>query len=497
MTKVLLTGATGYIGKRLLPLLVKEGYEVYIVARDKRRVDLSRYYKKIRRNIHVFSGDFNDTDSLKDIPLDFDIAFYLIHSLGVSMNDFQVLEESATRNFSDLMTRSAVKQIIYLGGIANDLDLSRHLASRRNVEEILKLSGKPVTVLRAAIIIGSGSSSFEIIRDLVEKLPVMVTPKWLNSRCEPIAVANVLTYLMRVILLKETYNQTYDIGGPDILTYREMLQILARVRKLKRFIITFPVPVPQLSSLWIYLVTSTSLPLAKNLVDSIKNEVICNENRIHDLIPIKLYNYEKAIKRAFMRIEQNQIVSSWKDAINNPNLDKLFLNFINVPIYGCYTKLTVMPIEQNRSQVVENIWTIGGNRGWYYGNLLWQIRGLMDTFVGGVGLRRGRRNPVDLVAGDALDFWRVLLADKVRGRLLLYAEMKLPGEAWLEFNVSKKKKKSSILYLKATFRPKGIFGRIYWYALLPIHLFMFRGMARNIANYRDTILNKDLFIISS
>ena len=494
MKKVLLTGATGYIGKRLLPLLVKDGYEVYIIARDTRRVDLSRYDKTFKKRIHVFAGDFNEKETLREVPLDFHIAFYLIHSLGVGMKNFHELEETATRNFSDLMSRSSVQQIVYLGGIANDADLSPHLASRKNVEEILKQSGKTVTVLRAAIIIGSGSSSFEIIRDLVEKLPIMVTPKWLNSRCQPIAVANVLSYLMGVMLLEKSYNQTYDIGGPDVLTYREMLQILAKVRKLRRFIITFPVPVPQLSSLWIYLVTSTSFPLAKNLVDSIKNEVICHENRIQELIPIKLYSYEKALKRAFKRIEQNQIVSSWKDAINNPDLDSLFLNFINVPVFGCFTKTNIQKINQNKQRVIKNIWAIGGQRGWYYGNFLWRVRGILDTLVGGVGLRRGRRNPVELVAGDALDFWRVLLADKAKGRLLLYAEMKLPGEAWLEFNVTKSKKKRSILYLKATFRPRGVFGRLYWYILLPVHLFMFKGMARNIASYQPPVLNKDFSI---
>jgi hypothetical protein len=340
----------------------------------------------------------------------------------------------------------------------------------------------PLTVLRAAIIIGSGSASFEIIRDLVEKLPLMVTPKWLQSRCQPIAIANVLEYLTGVMFNEKTYHQNFDIGGPDILTYRQMLLQYAEVRRLRRFIITIPVLTPRLSSLWLYFVTSTSFALARNLVDSIMNEVICRDNRIREIIPLDLLNYKESISRAFIRIQQNLILSSWKDAVHNTGLDASFMNFVNVPEYGCLVDETKISFSRNPEEVIGNIWSIGGNRGWYYGNFLWGIRGILDQLVGGVGLRRGRRSPSDLRAGDSLDFWRVILADRKKGRLLLFAEMKLPGEAWLEFRVKRKDQQNQLIQT-ATFRPKGIFGRIYWFMLLPFHIFIFKGMARNIIRY--------------
>ncbi len=483
MARILLTGATGYIGKRLLPLLLHEGHEVFCCVRDRRRLDISDFGEELIQKVHVVEADFIHKSTLGGLPRQVDMAFYLIHSMTSGSSDFEALEQEASRNFSQYIQNTGARQIIYLGGIANDKELSKHLESRRKVEKNLHASGIPLTVLRAAIIIGSGSASFEIIRDLVEKLPVMVTPKWLKSRCQPIAISNVKEYLLGVMLNPETYGQTYDIGGPDILSYREMLLQYAEVRKLKRLIITIPVLTPRLSSLWLYFVTSTSYPLARNLVDSIINEAVCKENRIQEIIPLKLFSYKESVERAFSRIQQNVIVSSWKDAISNPSLDSGFMNFIDVPQHGCLTDVKEMMIPEDSDQVKDNIWAIGGSRGWYYGNFLWKIRGMMDRIVGGVGLRRGRRSPTDLKAGDSLDFWRVILADKNTGRLLLFAEMKLPGEAWLEFRI-RKKGGQDFLIQKATFRPHGLYGRLYWYMLLPFHLFIFKGMAKNIISYR-------------
>jgi uncharacterized protein YbjT (DUF2867 family) len=480
MAKILLTGATGYIGKRLLPLLLRQEHEVYCVVRDSRRFDVDEFGPEMQQKIRIFESDFSDDSAILDLPLEIDVAFYLIHSMTSPGSDFDRLEENTSNVFSRYLKRTSARQVIYLGGIANDETLSKHLSSRMKVEKNLMSSGIPLTVLRAAIIIGSGSASFEIIRDLVEKLPVMITPKWLNSRCQPIAIANVLQYLTGVILDGRTYGKTYDIGGPDILTYRQMLFHYAEVRKLKRWIITLPVLTPRLSSLWLYFVTSISYPLARNLVDSIKNEVICSENRIRELIPQDLLSYKESVERAFSRIRQNLIISSWKDAISNPELNSGFMNFIDVPEHGCLVDETRMPFEKDVETVKRNIWAIGGTRGWYYGNFLWQIRGLLDKMVGGVGLRRGRRSPTELRAGDSLDFWRVILSDRKNGRLLLYAEMKLPGEAWLEFRIREEGDKN-MLVQKATFRPHGIFGRIYWYMLLPFHLLIFKGMAAKIA----------------
>jgi len=484
MAHILLTGATGYIGRRLLPLLLNNGHIITCIVRDSRRLDLGDFSEELIKKIHVVEADFTKQSSLQNLPDNVDVAFYLIHSMTTKSGDFEELEKVASKNFSRYIKTTGARQIIYLGGIANDDQLSKHLVSRQQVEINLERSGIPLTVLRAAIIIGSGSASFEIIRDLVEKLPVMVTPKWLKSRCQPIAIANVLKYLMGIIENEITYGQTYDIGGPDILTYRQMLLQYAEIRNLKRWIFTIPVLTPRLSSLWLFFVTSTSYPLARNLVDSIKNEVICRENRIREILPLELYSYKESVERAFSRIKQNAIISSWKDAISNPTLDSNFMNFIDVPEHGCLIGKTVIPIQKEVDKVKENIWSIGGSRGWYYGNFLWEIRGLLDKMVGGVGLRRGRRSPTDLKAGDSLDFWRVILADKKRGRLLLFAEMKLPGEAWLEFRI-KSKNGNDYLSQTATFRPHGILGRLYWYVLFPFHVFIFKGMAGNIIRFRN------------
>lgn len=484
MARILLTGATGYIGRRLLPLLLHEGHDVFCVVRDRRRLDISDFGDELIKKVHVVEGDFIRKTSLVGLPGRVDVAFYLIHSMTSESADFEELEQEASKNFSQYIQNTGARQIIYLGGIANDDQLSKHLESRRDVEKNLGTSGVPLTVLRAAIIIGSGSASFEIIRDLVEKLPVMITPKWLKSRCQPIAISNVKEYLLGVMLNPDTFGKTYDIGGPDILTYREMLLQYAEVRKLKRLIVTLPVLTPRLSSFWLYFVTSTSYPLARNLVDSIINEAVCGENRIKEILPLKLLSYKESVERAFSRIQQNVIISSWKDAISNPSLDSGFMNFIDVPQHGCLIDEIVVPILQDTDRVKDNIWAIGGSRGWYYGNFLWGIRGFIDKMAGGVGLRRGRRSPSDLKAGDSLDFWRVILADKKRGRLLLFAEMKLPGEAWLEFRIKKQEGKD-LLIQKATFRPRGILGRLYWYLLLPFHLFIFKGMAKNIIKYQE------------
>jgi hypothetical protein len=351
------------------------------------------------------------------------------------------------------------------------------------VEDILMQGKIPVTVLRAAIIIGSGGASFEIIRDLVEKLPLMIAPRWVNTRCQPIALRNVLQYLEGVILKEETYNKVFDIGGKEVLTYKQMLLQFAEIRKLKRYIITVPVLSPNLSSLWLYFVTNTSFSLARSLVDSMINEVIVEQRGIENIVPIELLSYKQAVQRAFDKIAQNEVISSWKDSLNSSKIIVNLSEHIQVPKYGCMQDVRKIYFDKPEEVVLNNIWSIGGTRGWYYWGFLWQIRGILDKLVGGVGLRRGRRSPDTLVAGDALDFWRVLVADKQEKRLLLYAEMKLPGEAWLEFRVCKDAEGKTFLQQTATFRPQGLLGRLYWYAVLPLHAFIFPGMARRIIAY--------------
>jgi uncharacterized protein YbjT (DUF2867 family) len=480
--KILLTGATGYIGKRLLPALLKEGHEVVCCVRDK-----NRFHPNIDSNagkVSVIEVDFLNKPGKNDIINNIDAAYYLIHSMSSNISDFTKLEETSAKNFLKLVKGTKIKQIIYLGGITNEEKLSKHPSSRKNVEKILSGSGIPVTTLRAGIIVGSGSASFEIIRDLVEKLPVMITPKWLNTKHHPIAVRNIIQYLTGVLLNENLYNRSFDVGGPDILTYKEMLLQFAEVRGLKRFIFSVPVMTPRLSSYWLYFVTSTSYKLAVNLVDSMKIEVVGKPNDLEKLLNIEPLSYKDAVSLAFTRIEQNEVVSSWKDSLVSSAEHNNLSVHINIPTHGCFTDKREKVIKTNVEQVMNNVWSIGGERGWYYADWLWSIRGFLDKIFGGVGLRRGRTNKNEIYSGDTLDFWRVLVADKSNKRLLLYAEMKLPGEAWLEFKIISKNQKN-FLQQTATFRPKGLFGRLYWYSVLPFHFFVFDGMAKNIINFKN------------
>lgn len=477
--KILLTGSTGYIGRRLLPILLDDGHQVVCLVRDKRRFDFDDFSSQQLEKIQVEEADLLNPSTLQELPTDIDVAFYLVHSMSKNDSQFKTNEELQAENFITYITRTRAQQIIYLGGIANDISLSIHLSSRLNVENVLASTPIPLTVLRAAIIIGSGSASFEIIRDLVEKLPVMVAPKWLKTKCQPIGIRNVIEYLRGVMLKKETFNQVFDIGGSDVLSYREMLMIYAKTRKLKRLIIPVPVLSPRLSSHWLYFVTSTSFSLARTLVSSLKNEVVCKDSRIQAIVPLHILSYEDSLKMAFERIQQRNVISSWKDAVNDQSIDKNFLNYEEVPYFGCFRDKQIVEFSCSKENVIECIWRIGGAQGWYYGNWMWGVRGFLDKLVGGVGLRRGRRSESDLKTGDALDFWRVLIADKENGRLLLFAEMKLPGEAWLEFKIRSAGQKNELIQT-ATFRPLGVWGRIYWYAVLPLHGLIFPKMANNL-----------------
>lgn len=477
--KILLTGANGYIGKRMLPLLLEQGHSVICCVRNKKRFSP----KEINHpNLQVFEADLLNLHSLENLPKDIDVSYYLIHSMQHGTEGFEKLESLCARNFVRFIDQTKNRQIIYLSGIANVEKLSRHLESRKQVEEILKKSRSDYTILRAGIIVGSGSASFEIIRDLVEKLAIMVTPNWLLTKCQPIAIRNVIDFLIGVIDQKDCLNHTFDIGGNEVLSYKEMLLQYAEVRKLKRFIFCLPIMTPRLSSYWLYFITSTSYNLAVNLVNSMKIEVICRPNNLAELLQIKLLSYREAIEKASGKIQQQMVISSWTDALSSGILPNDKMKYIEPPSYACYTDTKKFKIGGDVDRILENVWALGGDRGWYYGNWLWHLRGLLDKLFGGVGLNRGRRHPNEIKMGDSLDFWRVLLADKEGGRLLLYAEMLLPGEAWLEFSIGKENGENYITQ-KAIFRPKGIFGRLYWILSYPFHIFIFRGMLKGIINY--------------
>lgn len=473
--KLLLTGASGYIGKRLLPVLVESGHEVICCVRD-----INRFAPpaSLKSRIEVVQIDLLDKASLENIPKDIDGAFYLVHSMSAS-SDYLKLENESAINFRNAINQTSVQHVVYLSGIINESELSKHLASRKNVEIEISKGDYSFTSLRAGIIIGSGSASFEIMRDLVEKLPIMVTPKWLNTKCQPIGISDVIKILSKTIFNPKTFNRDFDIGGPDILSYKEMLLEFGNSRNLKRHIFIVPVMTPKLSSYWLYFVTSTSYKLAIALVNSMKIEVICRNDEINKILGIEPISYQQSLERAFSKIERNEVISSWKDAFISSNFNSHISEFIHVPSFGCFRDVKEKTVS-NRYNCIERIWSIGGENGWYYGNWLWRLRGFIDKLVGGVGLRRGRTSENSLNAGDALDFWRVLYADKTEGRLLLFAEMKLPGEAWLEFRII-----DSLLIQTATFRPLGLIGRLYWYAVLPFHGFIFNGMIKKITKHNN------------
>lgn len=469
--KILLTGATGYIGKRILPLLIQKGHHVVCCVRDKTRFTPP---ESLKDNISIVEADLLNKESLSSLPSDIDVAYYLVHSMSSSEN-YKLLEKQSAINFRERICQTGVKQVIYLSGIVNEKNLSKHLLSRKAVELELEKGSYNLTTFRAGIIVGSGSASFEIIRDLIEKLPLMITPKWLLTRCQPIGVSDVVKFLTEAILKKEVYNKNFDIGSNDVLTYKDMLLKFAKVRGLKRRIWTIPLMTPKLSSYWLYFVTSTSYKLARTLVESMKVEVVCRNNEINKILKIEPISYEEALLKAFQKIENNIILSSWKDSYSSSESDVNISEFISVPKFGCFTDKRKMKIE-NHAFSVEKIWSIGGLNGWYYGNWLWRIRGFIDKLFGGVGLRRGRTNKSIISVGDSLDFWRVLYADKKEPRLLLFAEMKLPGEAWLEFKIV-----DNELFQTATFRPVGIGGRLYWFLVYPLHGFIFNGLIRKLS----------------
>jgi uncharacterized protein YbjT (DUF2867 family) len=472
---ILLTGANGYIGLRLLPQLLEAGHTVHAVVRDTRRLpveDFAGYGERLK----TIEADLAELPPDFAFPAEIEVAFFLVHSMGGGGN-FAERESDTAHHFVRALAGTDCRQVIYLGGLVpKDEKLSRHLASRRHVQEILGTSPIPLTALSASIIVGAGSASFEIIRDLVEKLPFMITPRWTRNHCQPIAIANVIHYLLHAVGREETFGRSFDIGGPEVLAYRELLEQYAAARGLHRLIIPVPFLTPWLSAYWLYFVTSTTFGIARALVDSLAHDTVCANDEIRGLIPQELLTYRAAIDRAFARIAQNRVPSSWYGSLASGRMSSARLRSVHVPEHGVLQDRRTLPLHAGREAAINAVWSLGGSAGWPSMNWAWRLRGRLDRLVGGIGLRRGRRDAQQLRPGDAVDFWRVLLADRAQGRLILYAEMRLPGEAWLEFEVTDHELRQT-----ATFRPLGLWGRAYWIACLPFHFWLFPRMARHIA----------------
>ena len=478
---ILVTGATGYVGGRLIPALLAAGYRVRAMGRNLAKMGCRPWAGHQR--VELVQGDVLDLESLNQAASGCRAAYYLVHSMIAQKEKFVEADRRAAHNMVAAATTAGLERIIYLGGLAEAKDgtLSKHLKSRIEVADILQNGAVPTTDLRTPMILGSGSASFEILRYLVERLPAMTTPRWVRSLNQPIAIRNVITYLTGCLEHEETIGQTYDIGGPEILTYRDLLDIYAEEAHLpKRLIIPVPVLTPTLSALWIHLISPVPKSIALPLTEGLTSDAVCTEDRIQSIIPQTLLSCREAIRFALDRIKQEQVDTCWMDA--GDLLEPEWAHCGDAEWAGG----TIMTCGYRASikATVDEVWQpvsqIGGKTGWYSGNFLWRMRGIMDRLVGGVGLRRGRRHPTEIGVGDALDFWRVLEVEAPQ-RLLLVAEMKTPGEALLEFQITPKANDQVELQMLSRFLPKGIFGILYWYVLYPFHQWIFYGMLKAIA----------------
>lgn len=471
---VFVTGATGYIGGRLVPRLLDAGYSVRCLARSPKKT-LGRPWSS-HPGARVVEGDAGDIERLAGAMSGCGAAYYLIHSMMAVGERYRERDRQLAMAFAEAARRAGVERIIYLGGLGETgEELSEHLASRRETEEALASGPVPVTVFRAAMIIGAGSASFEILRYLVERLPVMVTPRWVSTECQPIAVRDVLHYLVACLDEPGTIGRTLDVGGPDVLTYRELMAIMAEALGLRRRIV-IPVPVltPRLSSLWIHLITPLSHRIARPLAEGLRNRVVCRNDDAHSLIPWECLEVRPAIDAALGRIADGDVATSWSDAGPMPGDPDWSGGTV-------YVDQRSVELEATADQVYRAVCRIGGGQGYYAADWLWRLRGWMDRLVGGPGLRRGRRDPECVGFGDALDFWRVTGIEPGR-RLELRAEMRLPGEAALEFDVQPMADRlgGCRLVQTARFKPKGLAGLAYWYAVKPFHAYVFAGMLAGI-----------------
>jgi uncharacterized protein YbjT (DUF2867 family) len=478
---VLVTGATGYVGSRLVPQLLASGYRVRAMGRTAQKLIRHPWGQDPR--VEIVEGNVLDLESLARAAAGCSAAFYLVHSMMARKRDFAEADRQGAYHMTQAAERAGLVHMIYLGGLgdARHASLSKHLKSRHEVSDILKSGSVPVTYLRAAMILGSGSASFEILRYLVEHLPVMITPRWVHIPCQPIAISNVLNYLQGCLEHAETRDETYDIGGPDILTYRDIIDIYSQeARLMRRRIIPVPVLTPKLSAYWIHLVTPVPSSIAIPLTEGLKIPVICQDHRIRSIIPQKLLGCRETVRLALQRIPQ-LLAQSVK--VHNGSPVPPEWTYDGDADYAGGTSLDRgyrIRIRASADQVWAPIRRIGGRTGWFFAEPLWRLRGLIDRWSGGTGYRRGRPDTGHFSPGDPIDFWRVL---QVRAPfyLLLRAEIKFPGEALLEFHVIRISKKVTELQLISRYHPRGAVGFLYWFALYPVHEWIFRGMLKNMA----------------
>jgi uncharacterized protein YbjT (DUF2867 family) len=478
--RVLVTGATGYVGGRLVPRLLGKGYSVRVLVRDPQRLEGRSWLKQVE----VCQGDVTQPETLTHALQGVHAAFYLIHSMGSSA-DFKEKDLEAGRNFGTAAHLAGVQRIIYLGGLGDPTaDLSQHLRSRQQTGERLREAGVPVTEFRAAVIVGSGSLSFEMIRYLTERIPVMICPRWVFTRTQPISIHNVLDYLVDALQTPESAGKIIEIGGADILTYGQMMLGYAKERGLRRWLLPVPVLTPRLSSYWVHWMTPIPASIAKPLIEGLRNEVVVRTDSAKKLFPnIQPMSYQSAVHSALENLERGEVETLWSDALTSSqgNLPAVY-----------FTQEQGMFIERREKETLaapETVFRIfsglGGQRGWLMLDAAWRLRGALDRLVGGVGMRRGRRHPDELRVGDVVDFWRVEILQP--GRLLrLRAEMKVPGKAWLQFEANPRPAVGTVLVQTAYFASKGLLGLAYWYVLYPIHATIFGGMVQKIAERAES-----------
>jgi uncharacterized protein YbjT (DUF2867 family) len=482
----LVTGVTGYIGGRLVPELLKKGYNVRVLSRDASRLQGRRWIDKVE----VAEADVLQPETLPEALKNIDVAYYLIHSMtGGGSSDFHQRDMQASRNFGEAAGAQQVDRIIYLGGLGNPEDnLSPHLKSRQQTGETLRKCGVPVTEFRAAIVVGSGSKSFEMVRYLTERVPVMICPSWVYSKVQPIAIRDVLQYLILAIEKPETKGQIIEIGGSSVITYADMMRIYARINGLKRILIPVPVLSPALSSHWVHWMTPIPASLARPLIEGLKNDVVVQNDKAHKLFPeIKPLSYQRAVELAIARIDTDEIETTWSDALLSSKGDERPV--ILETKQGLIIERRIRNVKATQEDVFKTFTSLGGRKGWLTYEWAWKLRGILDRLVGGVGFRRGRRDPQKLRVGDALDFWRVE-AIKKNELLRLRAEMKVPGRAWLEFQTVANDNNQTKLIQTAYFAPKGLLGLAYWYGLYPLHSLIFSSMIDHIADNAESYNHK-------